>query len=107
MYKPRHKFNNVRTTIDDIKFSSKLEASYYKHLKNLQAANDVIFFLRQVPFHLPGGVKYIVDFQVFYTDGWVDFVDTKGMKTDTFILKKKLVESQYPVTISVLEKGDF
>jgi hypothetical protein len=100
----KHKFGAVRTERDGISFSSKLEAAYYDKLKLFQSAGQVLFFLRQVPFHLPGGVRYVVDFQVFYTDGSIEFVDVKGMETPEFITKKKLVEALYPIEISVVKK---
>lgn len=101
----RHKFGAVRTVRDGISFSSKLEAEYYDKLKLFQKAGSVLFFLRQVPFHLPSGVKYVVDFQVFYADGTVEFIDVKGYETKDFILKRKMVESLYPVQILVQKKA--
>jgi hypothetical protein len=99
---PRHKFNAVRVEKDDQKFDSKLEARYYDSLKLQQRAGLIIFFLRQVPFHLPGKVKYISDFQIFHADGSVSFVDVKGQDTPLSILKRKQVEALYPVTIEVV-----
>ena len=95
----RHKFNSQITEIDSIKFHSKKEARYYQTLKMLQKAGDVIFFLRQVPFHLPGGVKYIVDFVEFRKDGTVAFIDVKGFRTAQYKAKKKMVEATYPIKI--------
>lgn len=95
----KHKFNAVPTKVDNIHFASKKEARYYEQLKILQKAGDVVFFLRQVPFDLPGGVKYRVDYQEFRKDGTVHFIDVKGFKTDKYIMKKKMVESLYPVII--------
>lgn len=95
----RHKFNAKRTERDGLKFPSKKEAAYYDTLKELRAAGDVVFFLRQVPFDLPGGVKYFCDFCVFYLDGRVEFVDVKGRRTAQYIAKKKMVEALYPVEI--------
>ena len=94
-----HKFNAKRTEIDGISFPSKKEAAYYQQLLLRQKGNDVIFFLRQVPFHLPGGVRYVVDFQEFLSDGTVRFVDVKGMRTSEYIAKKKMVEALYPIKI--------
>ena len=93
------KYGNKKTVIDDIKFDSKKEADYYCELKLLKKAGRVLTFLMQVPFNLPGGVVYKADFMVFYADGQVDVVDTKGVRTAVFIMKKKQVESLYPVTI--------
>jgi hypothetical protein len=94
-----HKFKARPTEADGVKFASKREAAYYKDLQLLKKLNEVLFFLRQVPFHLPGGVKYICDFQVFWTDGRVEFIDVKGMRTPQYIQKKRQVEALYPVEI--------
>jgi len=102
-----HKFKSKPVTDDDHRFASTLEWSYNKHLEFLQRSGIVLFFLSQVPFRLPGGVKYIVDYQIFFTDGSVKFVDVKGMITDMFTLKKKMVEDLYPVEIEIVKKGDF
>lgn len=101
----KHKFRAKPQLRDGMHFSSKLEARYYDTLKLRVAGNDVVFFLRQVPFHLPGGVKYVVDFVEFRRDGTVVFVDTKGPETALFTAKKKLVESLYPVEIEVVKKA--
>ena len=98
----KHKFNATKTEFDGIKFDSKKEAKYYYELKMRKMAGEIIFFLRQVPFHLPGGVTYRVDFQEFHADGTVKFVDVKGMKTKDFIMKKKMVEDLYPVEIETV-----
>lgn len=95
----RHKFNAKPTELDGIKFASKKEAKYYQELKLRQAAGLVLFFLRQVPFHLPGNVRYVCDFAEFLADGQVRFVDVKGYKTDMYKLKRKQVQAVYGVTI--------
>ena len=102
MPKAYHKFKAKQTEIDNIKFASRKEAKYYMELKLRQRAGEVLFFLRQVPFHLTGDIKYVCDFQVFLTDGTVEFVDVKGMETDMFKLKKKQVEALYPIEIKIV-----
>lgn len=107
-----HKFNAISTVNDGVRFDSKLEARYYDLLKLKKHEGSVLFFLRQVPFHIHGenqsaGVRYVCDFQVFYADGSVEFIDIKGMETPDFKMKKKLVEASYPVEIKVLKRGDF
>ena len=94
-----HKFNAVKTELNGINFDSKKEAKYYTELKLRMKAGEVIFFLRQVPFDLPGKVKYRIDFQEFHSDGTIHFVDVKGKKTDMYIAKKKIVEALYPIEI--------
>lgn len=101
--KHKHKFKAVACQSDSIKFGSKAEASYYNRLKTLKESGEILFFLRQVPFDLPGSTKYFVDFQVFYADGTVAFIDVKGMSTPMFILKKKQVESLYPIEIEIVK----
>ena len=95
----RHKFNAVRTEIDQMKFDSKAEGKKYKELVARREAGEILFFLRQVPIHLPGGVKYVCDFLIFWADGTVTFEDVKGMRTSMYILKKKQVEALYPIKI--------
>lgn len=99
MRRHRHKYNAVKTELDGIKFDSKKEARYYTELKLRVRTKEIIFFLRQVPFDLPGNVKYRVDFQEFHTDGTIHFTDVKGVRTTDFIMKKKQVEALYPVEI--------
>lgn len=94
-----HKFRAFATEVDGIKFASKKEAAYYAQLKLRVRAGEVLFFLRQAPFHLPGGVRYVVDFVEFKANGTVDFVDVKGMATKEYKIKKTILESLYPVKI--------
>ena len=96
----KHKFRATPCESDGIKFSSKKEAARYAALKLLQQNGGVLFFLRQVPFHLDGGVKYLVDFVVFWSNGDITFEDVKGFKTPMYIMKKKLVEAKYPIKIT-------
>jgi len=96
----KHKFKAKPQEYDGIKFPSKAEAKRYIELKVLQAKGEITFFLRQVPFHLPGGVKYVCDFVIFWANGSVTFEDVKGMKTPLYIAKKKIVESIYPIEIT-------
>ena len=90
------KYKNVKTTIDGITFDSKKESARYAELK-LLARSGLIQNLRlQVPFELipkqqgERAVKYIADF--VYTEGDETVVeDVKGIKTDVYRLKKKLM----------------
>lgn len=99
----KHKFGAVQTVTDGIKFSSKKEARYYGNLKLRKAAGEVVQFLRQVPFHLPGGVKLVVDFVEFRSDGTCHFIDTKGVETESFKAKRRMVEELYaPIKIETV-----
>ncbi len=100
----KHKFFAKKCEIDQKKFPSKLEANYYSQLKLRQKSGEVIFFLRQVRFDLPGGVAHFIDFAVFLADGSVEFVETKGRDTAIGIAKRKIVEDLYPIEIKLVYK---
>jgi|HubBroStandDraft_5_1064220.scaffolds.fasta_scaffold69074_4 hypothetical protein len=102
-----HKFKNKSVIDKGERYASKLEHRYKNYLELLKINGDVIFYLTQVPLRLPGGTKYIVDFLVFYENGSIEFVDTKGVETDTFKIKKREIEAIYPFEIKVVKKGDF
>jgi len=89
-------------TADGIVFASKAEARRYQDLKLLRSAGHVRFFLRQVPFHLPGGTRYLLDFLVFWTDGHQSFEDVKGTRTEVYELKRRQLAELYGVEIEEL-----
>ena len=97
-----NKYNATATTVDGIRFDSKREAKLYCDLKLQRDAGEVLFFLRQVPFHLPGGTVYRADFMVFYSDGTSKVLDAKGRETKEFKVKKREVEAIYPVEIELI-----
>lgn len=100
-----HKYHAQPTECDNIRFPSKLEKKYYEKLKALKKSGELIMFLRQPLFDLPGGVTYRADFIEFWKDGTVKIVDVKGMPpTEAFKIKKKLVESIYPIEINIVKK---
>lgn len=98
-----NKYNNHPTTVDGIRFDSKREARYYEQLKIRQKLGEVWYWLRQVPLHLPGGTRYVIDFLVFFKDPNLlpEFVDVKGKETKVFRLKKREVEHHYPIRIKL------
>ncbi len=95
----KHKFKAIPTNYDGIKFGSKKEQKRYAQLILLEKSGELLFFLRQVPFHLPGNVKYVCDFMCFWKDGSVTIEDVKGFKTEMYKAKKKIVEATYPIEI--------
>lgn len=98
--KRERKYGNLITHVDGIRFDSKREARYYEQLKLRRAAGEVSYWLRQVPVHLPGGTRYVIDFLVFFTDGRApDYVDVKGRETKEFKIKKREVEHHYPFRV--------
>lgn len=100
----RNKYNNKKTVRDGITFDSQKEARYYDSLKLLQKAGHVVGFFRQVPFDLPGGIKYRTDFLVFYSSGDCEAVEVKGFETPEWKIKHKQVLELYPwVTLKVIK----
>lgn len=96
----RHKYGARAIVIDGIRFDSTREGRLYESLKARQLAGEVAFFLRQVPIHLQGGTKLVIDFLVFFTDGsQPEFLDAKGVETPTFKVKRREVEAAYPIRI--------
>jgi len=104
--KKKSKYNSIQITKHEIKFHSKLEAKYYDFLLCEIANKNVKYFLTQVPFRLHGGIKYLVDFQIFMADGQVRYVDVKGYMTDMSRLKIKQTIEKYPVLIEIVTKND-
>jgi hypothetical protein len=96
-----NKYNNSPTTVDGIRFDSKKEARYYEQLKIRVSTGEVSYFLRQVAIYLPGGTRYVVDFQEHFVDPdrAIEYVDVKGRKTEAFLIKKREVEHHYPIKI--------
>jgi len=106
-FRIKHKFGAKQTEIDGKKFSSKKEASYYKNLKIRQKVGEIIFFLRQVGFDLPGGVRYFIDFVEFHApkngdQGDVIFTEVKGFPTPVGSLKIKMTEDLYGIKINII-----
>jgi hypothetical protein len=103
----KSKYGNLKTEYDGYVYMSKKEANYAQQLDYLKKAKDprdkVISFERQVPFQIIlNGVKickYMADFKVIFGDGHIEIIDVKGVRTQTYRLKKKLVEAQYGIVI--------
>ena len=90
------KYKNVKTIIDGIAFDSKKEAARYGELMLLAKAGAIQDLRLQVPFELipkqagERAVKYIADF-VYTENGETVVEDVKGVRTDVYRLKKKLM----------------
>lgn len=94
------KYRAKKTVLDGIEFDSAKEAKRYAKLRALEEAGKIQDLQLQVPFELlPSfecdgvkyrGIKYIADF-VYYRDGKQIVEDVKGMKTQEYKLKKKLM----------------
>ena len=102
----KNKYNNKKTTIDDIVFDSKNEALYYEALKDMKEKGLIKDFELQPSFLLQESfvkndkkyrpITYIADFRVINNDGSAYIVDVKGMLTTEFKIKLKLFNYKYP-----------
>jgi hypothetical protein len=101
----RTKFRNVKTEVDGILFHSKFEAHRWQELKAEAAAGLIRNLERQRPFAIVVNdihvCNYISDFvyeracdKAFGMTPWMKVVeDAKGMKTDMYRLKAKLMKA--------------
>jgi Protein of unknown function (DUF1064) len=91
-------------------FASALEARRYRQLR-LELRLGAIHALELHP-RFPCAVgrveicTYVADFQYRDTSGMIVVEDCKGLETDVFILKKRLVEALYPeIKVSLIRKA--
>jgi hypothetical protein len=111
---PQSKYHAVRTG----HYASKKEARYADELSMRQKAGDILFWLEQTPFRLPGDIVYRLDFVVFRVGTFhastvdtgfngidsyiVEFVEVKGKDLALGKLKRKQVEALYKINITVV-----
>lgn len=99
----KSKYHNVRIEVDGIKFDSKKEYKRYTELKILEKAGVIKDLRLQVPFELvpsqKGGLRserplvYMADFVYFDCEKQKQVIeDTKGVKTDLYVAKRKLMK---------------
>ena len=98
------KYKNVKTTVDGIAFDSKKEAARYGELMLLAKAGAIQDPRLQVPFELipkqagERAVRYIADF-VYTENGKMIVEDVKGVRTDVYKIKKKLMLAVHGIRI--------
>jgi len=100
----RSKYNNVKTVIDGITFASMKEARRYSVLSLLQKTGEISNLRLQVPFKIVvNGIlicTYKADFVYNDRDGKQIIEDTKGMRTQVYNLKKKLLHATSQLQIT-------
>ena len=122
----RHsKYGNRKTVVDGITFDSKKEANRFRELQLLEQAGKITALQRQVKYVLiptqrefsneiykkgahqghfkPGKVlekecSYIADF-AYIQDGAYVVEDTKGVRTEAYKIKRKLMLERYGIQI--------
>lgn len=106
----QNKYKNTKVEYKGIKFDSIKEMKHYQLLEYLQKIGEIKELKLQVPYELIPKYKinnktirkcvYVADFVYFDTkDNKVHVIDTKGFRTDTYKLKKKLFEYKYRIEI--------
>ena len=99
----RAKYGNRKVEINGMKFDSQHEADYYfTNLLILYRAGRLKLLARQVPFDLPGGIKYVADFVTVDTEGNVAVIDAKSeatRKNRVYINKKKQMRAIWGIEI--------
>ena len=94
----------MKVELDGKKFDSRKEANRYCELKILQRAGKISDLKLQVPFVLIDksdkgrAIRYIADF-VYIEQGHTVVEDVKGVKTDVYKLKKRLMAERYGIEI--------
>ena len=116
MQKECRKYGNRKTVVDGITFDSKLEARRYSELKLLERAGEITDLQLQVKYTLipsqklngkvvERAVTYTADFvYVLKSSGETVVEDTKGMKTDKYILKRKMMLYFHGIRIKEVTK---
>ena len=101
--KKRPKYGNRRVEIDGMKFDSQHEADvYFGTLLPSWKCGAYKLLVRQVPFDLPGGIRYIADFVTVSVDGHVSVIDAKSAatrKNRVYINKKKQMKAIWGIEI--------
>lgn len=109
----KYKYNAHPQVIDGRKFASKKEARRYLELKAMQAAGEIGNLKCQVKFELierqvdDDGkflfhpINYFADFTYYDKNGNYIVEDTKGVKTEVFRIKEKLMFREHRIKIKV------
>ncbi len=88
----RRKYGNVPTEYDGAMYDSGKEARRARELDLMVKAGEIVGWMRQVPFTLPGGIRYIADFVVLEHGNRFRVEDVKSeitLKSRVYINKKK------------------
>ena len=99
----KHKYNAAGQMIDGFWFASSAEAARYMQLRAMQAAGLIEKLETQPSYVILINGKHITTYkadfryQVFDERGQPGLIieDVKGMITDVYVLKKKMVEAYY------------
>ena len=97
------KYNNKKTTVDNIKFDSKKESKRYGDLKMRERAGEISGLKLQVPFPIEVNGKvicrYVADFLYIEKDKLIveDVKSEVTRRLPVYRLKKKLLAAVYGI----------
>lgn len=100
------KYHAQKTVVGGVEYDSKKESKRAQELEYLEKLGKIKNLQKQVRFILQDGyvnnqaqkirpISYIADF-VYEEDGKKIVEDSKGFRTEVFLIKKKLFEKKYP-----------
>lgn len=99
----RSKYGAVRTEVDGLSFASKKEATRYSALKLLERVGEISGLTLQPRFSLDVGgfhiCTYVADFAYRDKSGAQVTEDTKGVVTDVFAIKKRLMKAVHGINV--------
>lgn len=103
------KYNNRKIRVGGEVFDSKREYNRWCELRLLERSGKICNLQRQVKFRLIDSQKtperterpcdYIADFVYYENDGSRVVEDCKGMRTDVYKIKRKLMLEKYNILI--------
>lgn len=106
-FKSTNKYNAKQVKLDGYNFHSKSEGDYYYDLKMQKIGGLIKDFECQVKESLEAYGKHIfnyyVDFLVYHNNGTKEFIEHKGISTDLWKAKWKMLLAKYDKEIKTGE----
>ena len=104
----KNKYNATRTPYRSIQgfdhvYDSKREAQYAGELDMMIRGGMVKYWIPQITFLLPGGVRARLDFLVCYVDGeTVQYHEVKGVLTQSSANKYKQIKALFGIDVIII-----
>ena len=105
----RLKYRNTPVFVENLRFDSKAEAERWVELRMLERSGQISALKRQVPLQISAVSStgkevpicvYRADFIYYDRDGSETIEDVKGVRTDTYLLKKKMLRLLHGIEIT-------
>lgn len=99
----QRKYGNTPVEVDGHKFPSKKQADYYLQLQLMKAGGAIRGFACEVTIPLPSGKRSLrIDFMVVNIDLSIRWIDTKGMVTKDWAVKRDELQHSLGITIETV-----